>query len=258
MRGLGPLASLRGRPGHDGKGINCGNLHVSFGVDLSEHRVPAMTATGNRRPIAARELSWSRAVAGWLARRGATANAISLAGLACGLAGGLALAATSWTPRWAWACWLIGALLVQLRLAANMFDGMVAIETATASKLGELYNEIPDRVSDSATLIGLGYAAGGDVVLGYAAALAAVATAYVRAVGVAAGARAEFCGPMAKQQRMFVVTLVAIYGAATAAIGWRVADLDPVPWLALLVIVLGSLLTAARRLLRIAATLRGT
>ncbi len=50
--------------------------------------------------------------------------------------------------------WLIAALGAQLRLTANMLDGMVALVSARASKVGELYNEVPDRVWDAAVFIG--------------------------------------------------------------------------------------------------------
>ena len=46
--------------------------------------------------------------------------------------------------------WLVGGLLCQVRLLCNLFDGMVAIAQAKASAKGELYNEVPDRVSDAA------------------------------------------------------------------------------------------------------------
>src|SRR5437868_5801804 len=215
-----------------------------------------MAQSIDRRPIAARDHAWARAVASLLARRGISANTISLFSLACGVTAGVAFAGTHGWPGGARALWLIGALLVQLRLAANMFDGMVAIASGTTSPLGELYNEIPDRISDSAGLIGLGIAAG-SWGLGSVAALAAVATAYVRAVGKASGAASDFCGPMAKQQRMFLVTLAALWlGLAPGS--WRQApwDVSFLPLL-LLVIIVGSALTAARRLLRIAASLRG-
>jgi phosphatidylglycerophosphate synthase len=117
---------------------------------------------------------------------------------------------------------------------------------------------VPDRVSDSATLIGLGYAAGGDPLLGFAAAAAAIATAYIRVLGVAAGTPAEFCGPMAKQQRMFTATVVAVlcgvagFAHLPAAIaGWSL------PVIALAIIAVGATLTALRRLLRVARVLRG-
>src|ERR1019366_7443224 len=109
-------------------------------------------------------------------------NGISVFGLICGVLAGVAFASTIWWPGAARALWLIGALLVQLRLAPNMFGGLVGLARGTPSPLGELYNEIPDRISDSGVLIGLGFAAG-SWALGCLAALAAIATAYVRAVG---------------------------------------------------------------------------
>src|SRR6516165_2874016 len=125
-----------------------------------------------------------------------------------------------------------------------MFDGLVAVEGGRGSRVGELFNEVPDRISDGAILIGLGYAAGGDAVLGYLAALGAIFTAYVRATGKVAGAPQEFCGPMAKQQRMALVIAVSL--------ACVVEPETRLPAAVLAVIVAGTLLTAARRLIRIA------
>lgn len=214
---------------------------------------------GERRPIASRQWKISQVIARWLARAGISPNAISLIGMLCGLAAGASLASTSLTADWLERFfWLTGAALAQLRLLANMFDGMVAVESGKTSRLGELYNEIPDRISDSATLIGLGLAAGGHVMLGFAAALLAVFTAYIRAVGKVAGAAQEFCGPMAKQQRMFFVIVVALWNGLTPA-AWQPTWGDSRIGLAaatLIIIGMGSLVTAFRRLRRIADHLR--
>jgi phosphatidylglycerophosphate synthase len=214
-----------------------------------------MTNSGDRRPIAARQLRASIAIANWLAAHGASPNGISLAGLGCGLLAGFAFAMTGEIPQAVRALWLLGAVMIQLRLAANMFDGMVAIARGVTSTLGELYNEIPDRLSDSAVLIGIGVAAG-DWGLGALAALTAIATAYVRAVGKAAGAASDFGGPMAKQQRMFLVTLAALWlGLAPASL----QQMLPMPELLralLLLIIVGAGLTAGRRLRHIASALR--
>lgn len=215
-----------------------------------------MTEAAERRPIAARQWRSSQAAARWLAQRGVSANAISLAGMACGIAAGLLLALTSASPRGAWLLWLLAALLIQLRLAANMLDGMVAIASATASRLGELYNEVPDRISDTAILIGLGYAAGGNVALGYAAALVALLTAYIRSIGKGAGAGQEFCGPMAKQQRMFLATLAALYGAIAGPAFDGSLAVGPIAAVELAIVV-GGVATAARRLRRIVAAIDG-
>lgn len=67
---------------------------------------------------------------------------------------------------------------VPLRLLANPYDGMVAMARRIASPVGELFNEVPDRASDGATLIGFGYAAGSNPLLGFIAAIFAIFLAY--------------------------------------------------------------------------------
>lgn len=206
-----------------------------------------------RRPIASRDLPVFRALAAALARARVSANAISAFGLLCGCAAGAAFAATARAPdaeRW---LWLGGAALVQLRLLCNLLDGMVAVARGTASPVGELWNDVPDRVSDVATLLGLGAAAGSDPRLGFGAACVALFVAYVRVIGAAAGARHQWCGPMAKAHRMFAVTVTALY-LALAPAAWQPGF--GLARAALLVITALGLATALRRLLRIAAELR--
>ncbi len=190
------------------------------------------------------------AAADRLARHGASPNAISVVGAVAACLAGGAIALTRQAPGAARLLWLLGAALVQARLMANLLDGMVAIGRGVASATGELFNEVPDRISDTAVLVGLGWAAG-HTALGFAAALAAMATAYVRAVGKSVGQPSDFSGPMAKQQRMALVTALACACAVLPArwvAGW--------PTVALWTITLGALLTAGRRLAHVAAGLR--
>jgi len=118
----------------------------------------------DRRPIASRQWKLSHLLANALVRWNISANSISVAGMISAILGGLAFRATAQWPAWGRCFWIAGAAFVQLRLLANMLDGMVAIQAQRASRLGELYNEIPDRISDAAVLIGLGYAEGSDPV----------------------------------------------------------------------------------------------
>ena len=200
-----------------------------------------------RRPIAARGHPLSR----WAARRltawGVAANAISLASFAFALAAGLLLALATRETNLAW---LLAALLIELRLLCNMLDGMVALARGEGSRLGALFNELPDRFSDIAVLVGLGYAPGSEPWLGFVAALAAVMTAYVSAFGQAQGQPPDFSGPFAKPQRMQAVALTSLLCFLLPLFGH-----DPFAWSlpawALAVIALGTLLTVARRLLRL-------
>jgi phosphatidylglycerophosphate synthase len=211
-----------------------------------------------RRPIASREAALSKRLATWLAQRGVSPNAISLAGLVAGLAAAGCFGLTAWLA-WPQIGFLAAALFVQLRLLANMLDGMVAVQTGKASPVGELFNEVPDRISDAAIFIGAGYAVTALPALGYLAACAALFVAYVRAEGKVAGAPQEFCGPMAKPQRMFAITVAALYCGCTPRAWQPVLEAVPEAGImaaALALIGAGSVWTACRRLRRIARALK--
>ena len=206
----------------------------------------------DRRPIATRNRKWAQAVTVWLASRNVSPNAISIAGMCACIVAGIALGATPIADYRI--LWLIAALGAQLRLTANMLDGMVAIASSRTSKTGELYNEVPDRISDAAVFIGAGFAWGGNVTLGYIATILAIFTAYVRAAGKIAGSPNEFCGPMAKQHRMLVVTLICVYAAITPRFWQMIAFGDlriGLMTLGLAVIVVGCVITVIRRVARI-------
>jgi len=224
------------------------------------------SAEDDRRPLKSRSIPFFRGLSGALVRWGVRPNTISVASMVFGVMSGVALfvsgseGAGPWTVR---GCMLATAVCIQLRLICNMLDGMVAVEGKTGSALGELYNEVPDRISDAVTIIGAGYAVGGWVTGGYVAALLAVLTAYVRAVGKAAGGGSEFCGPMAKPHGVALLGVVCLVGGVVpdgvgpgALIGggggaWGLFAA------AVAVIAAGSVVTCVRRLWRISRTLGG-
>ena len=210
----------------------------------------------DRRPIATRNRKWAQAATAWLAARHVSPNAISVAGMCACIVAGIALAVTSIAEYRI--LWIIAALGAQLRLTANMLDGMVALASGRASKVGELYNEVPDRISDAAVFIGAGFAWGGNIALGYIATILAVFTAYVRAAGKIAGAPNEFCGPMAKQYRMLVITLICLYSAVTPR-SWQIISFNDsqigLMTLGLALIIVGCVITVFRRVSRIARAL---
>jgi len=220
--------------------------------------------TGDRRPIAARRLRVFAAIAAALALARVSPNLISVLGMIAAVGAGvlLALSGAQWPGSMAErGMLLLAAALIQLRLMANLLDGMVAVEGGMRSATGELYNEAPDRVSDVAVLVGAGYVAGGSMELGYIAAIGAVLVAYARALGKGTGHPADFRGPMAKQKRMFIVTVVSVWMAA-APVEWR-GDWNVMDEgrgamaIALAVIVLGCGVTFWRRVRLLAHRLRG-
>lgn len=213
----------------------------------------------DRRPIAARKLPIFHKAAAFLAAKGISPNRVSIWSIYAGAVAGICFAATAAFPEVGRLFWVLGVCGVQLRLVANLLDGMVAVEHGKSSPVGGLYNEVPDRVSDTAIFVGLGYALASSPFLGLSASLAAMFTAYVRALGKGVAGYQEFCGPCAKQQRMFLVTMCGlIMGLAPDRL--RVFELSHtivgLPWVVLFVITIGSIVTALRRLQKISVRLR--
>ena len=216
------------------------------------------TEPTGRRPLKTREWPFFKNLAARLARGGATPNGISFASIVFGCCAGAALAATAHFGGWLLrACWLGAAVFIQMRLIANLLDGMVALEGRKGGPTGDLWNEAPDRISDAAIFIGAGYAAGSSPVLGFAAALVAVFVAYVRSLGASVGARQCFLGPQAKPQRMALTTGVCVLSAAVPLYPTTIGE-QPLPALALAlwIVIAGGLFTAWRRMSFIADFLR--
>ena len=202
-----------------------------------------MHESTNRRPLKSRGMAWVAAFARMLLRTPVTPNTVSLAGIGFAAAGAGCLLLAAEHPF----AWLAAALFIQLRLLANLMDGLLAVEGGRGSPTGPLFNEVPDRIEDSVLLVAAGYAAALPAA-GWAAALLAMATAYVRAQGGAIGLPQDFSGPMAKQHRMAVLAAAAVLSAALPA--------APIMPLALGLIAAGALLTCGLRLRRQARLLR--
>ena len=215
-----------------------------------------MNNTEARRPLASRSTRWAAVLSSAAVRVGLTADGISILSLVFAVAGSAGLL---WLP----APWnlLVCAAGIQLRLLCNLLDGMVAIEGGRKSKVGALYNEVPDRVADSLFLVALGYAIGTPW-LGWLGALAAAVTAYIRVLGGTFGLPQDFRGPLAKPHRMAVMTvgcLLAIgefyFFDATGFDSHGTATLR-ILHLAAWVIALGAIVTCVTRLRAIGRQLR--
>ena len=195
-----------------------------------------------RRPIASRNAGWAKTIAAKLAASSVTPNQISgvsviFAAIGCALIGWFAHPAG----------WIGAALCVQLRLVCNLLDGMVAIEGGKKSAVGAIWNEFPDRVADSLLLVPVGYAAGVEWA-GWAAALLAALTAYVRVFGGSLGLAQDFSGLMAKQRRMALLTA----GLVAQSVEWAVSDTSWSLGVVIVLIAAGSAVTCVTRTMAIA------
>lgn len=196
-----------------------------------------------RRPLGSRNSAWARRLSGWAVTKGYTPNQISRASVGFAALGLVFYALSPFGPGILQFLWLIlAAATVQARLVCNLIDGMVAIEGGQGAKDGPFWNEAPDRLSDLLLLVGAGIAAGNPG-LGTLAAALAIATAYLRELGRAEGFPPDFSGPLAKPQRMAVLTAGTLVAAVYAG-AWTIN-------VALWIIVAGTALTIASRAMRL-------
>ena len=203
-----------------------------------------------------RSSRWAQDLARGLSRLGISANQVSLASIGFAVVGGALLLWSSGSDRAAW-FFLFSAACIQLRLLANMLDGLIAVEGGRKTPTGELYNEIPDRIADVVLLASAGYASQHGplgAALGWSAAVLAVSTAYLRALGSRRSRPQDFCGPLAKPQRMFLLTMGCLFAAGESFAGLPANAL----FVVLMLINVGTLLTCIRRARHLANQLRET
>jgi phosphatidylglycerophosphate synthase len=188
-----------------------------------------------------------RRLAGRLARLGLSPNQISFAGIVFAGVAAVAFLYASTMP----VLWLVAAASIQLRLLANLLDGLVAVEEGRGSPSGPLWNEMPDRIEDTLIIVGFGHAIG-QTDLGLWTALVAIACAYVRVLGGALGQQQDFSGPMAKQHRMAALTIGCAIGFFENLAGAEHRVTELVLWL----VLAGTVVTIVRRTLTLAHRLR--
>ncbi|MBT1711178.1 CDP-alcohol phosphatidyltransferase family protein [Fulvivirgaceae bacterium PWU5] len=200
--------------------------------------------SSSRRPIASRDSGWARRTAAWLASKNVSPNFISILSI---VFAGISLLAFFLAYRagqpgiWTMLVAIVG---IQGRLIMNLLDGMVAVEHNKKSAVGGIFNEVPDRVSDTLTLFGVGLMAstmpyGMD--LAYLAIALSIATAYIRTLGASLGCGHHFLGPMAKQHRMALISAGCIIGIFYA----------PIFYYLLILMNVGLVITCYRRLAKV-------
>lgn len=198
----------------------------------------------SRRPIASRQSGWAKATAAYLAKKKVSPNFISILSIVFAFISLVAFYLGSITEQATVFYMILAVVGIQGRLIMNLLDGMVAVEHDRKSVVGGLFNEVPDRISDTLTLFGVGFMVQGmpyGMDLTYLAIALSIATAYIRTLGASLGCGHHFLGPMAKQHRM------ALISAACLIALWY----GPIFYYSLMVMNIGLLMTCYRRLAKV-------
>lgn len=208
-----------------------------------------------RREIKTRDRNWAKNIAKFLSDLNISPNTISIWSVIFALMSGImfAFVGTDYLPQKLFFIAPLSAVIfMQLRLLCNLFDGMVAVECNKHSVYGDIFNEFPDRLSDSFIFIGVGIGGHSElsIILGLLLALFAMFTAYTRVLGGAIGTKQYFLGPMAKQHRMALLTFATLICLFCPDIHTK---LFPI---LLGIMIFGCIITVIRRILNIAKELK--
>ncbi|MFN8621246.1 MAG: CDP-alcohol phosphatidyltransferase family protein [Chloroflexota bacterium] len=129
--------------------------------------------------------------------------------------------------------------LAAARLVLNLLDGQVARRSGSVHPMGEVANELGDRIADVLFLGGLAFVTGVGALPAAIAIVAALLASLAGIAAKAAGAPRQYGGVMSKPARMVVL-------AVAAPLAWLVASPAPLllgAWL----IALGSVVTLVQR-----------
>lgn len=161
-----------------------------------------------------------------------TALALLTAGVA-----GACLAVSDALP----ALLLLVPVLAAIRLVLNLLDGQVARGSGTARPMGEVWNELGDRVADVLMIGALAFVTAVGPLMAGAATVAALLASYAGITSRAVGAPRQYGGLMSKPGRMIALAVAAPL-ALLLAQDWPLT-------LAALAIAAGALVTLIQRLL---------
>jgi phosphatidylglycerophosphate synthase len=203
----------------------------------------------SRRPIAAVFRQTADAATRFCVHHGVHPDVISCSSIVASLIAAICFWKSDAT-RW---LLLIAPLFCYLRLWFNMLDGLVAFAAGTASRRGEILNDLPDRVSDIVIFVGVAHSGLMNPLIGYWTAIFAVLTAYVGLFGQALGVQRQFGGIMSKPWRMVALhagAWLTFFLASQSSATFTILD-----WTCLVVIA-GCIETIVVRLKRIIAALQ--
>lgn len=179
-----------------------------------------------------------------LARAGVTPDQLTLAAVPVAVLGGACLLASSAAP----ALLLVVPLLAALRIVLNLLDGSMARRTRRIHARGELYNELGDRLADTAFLAPVAFLPGAQPEVVLVGVLAGVLASYVGITARAAGGERIYRGILSKPGRMALLCVCSVWAFVAGGA-------NPLAWAVFgPVLLVGTVLTLIER---IAVAVRG-
>jgi CDP-diacylglycerol--glycerol-3-phosphate 3-phosphatidyltransferase len=180
----------------------------------------------------------------WLAKAGVTPDQITLAAVPVALVGSTCLLLSPQMP----ALLFLIPVLAAKRILLNLLDGNMARRTGKIHPRGELFNELGDRLADTAFLAPVAFLPGADARIVLLGVLAGVLASYTGVTARAAGAERLYGGILSKPGRMALLLVCAVWAGIAAPDTTAWAVFGPVLLIGTTLTLLERIATAVRRL----------
>jgi CDP-diacylglycerol--glycerol-3-phosphate 3-phosphatidyltransferase len=169
-----------------------------------------------------------------LERGGVSPDALTLAAIPAGAAGGAAILVSPLAPP----ALLLVPVACGVRILLNLLDGALARRTGRVHPRGELYNELGDRVADVLMLAPVAFVPGAIAPAVWLGVVLAVLASFTSVASRAAGGQRSYRGILSKPGRMVLLSAFALGALVAGPAAW--GPFGPL-------LALGALLTFAER-----------
>lgn len=141
-----------------------------------------------------------------LAKRGITANQVTIAAVVLSLGTGLVLLYAPGNHE----ILLLVPIVMFIRMALNAIDGMLASEHAMKSNLGAILNELGDVIADAGLFLPFALLDGVNTWLVVLFVIGAIITEMTGVIAIQIGAERRYDGPLGKSDRAFAFGAIAL------------------------------------------------
>ncbi len=142
--------------------------------------------------------------------------------------------------------YIVGALLILLRMVVGTLDGLIAVEFKKSSINGEINNRIAPEICDLFLMVALSYSSLAYINLGIAAIALCWAVTFFGLIGSVAGRKTQSVGPVGQTDRIAALALFSLLQYFSSAFHWNIDFIYLFMWW----VIVGSLITIGLRISR--------
>lgn len=142
--------------------------------------------------------------------------------------------------------YIVGALMILLRMVVGTLDGLIAVKFEKSTVNGEIINRIAPEICDIFLMIALSYSAPAYIHMGIPAIGLCWAVTFFGLIGIVAGRKIQSVGPVGQTDRIAALAAFSVLQYLSCTYHWGFDFIYLFMWW----VIAGSLLTLGLRIYR--------